>query len=251
MSFLKNSKIGTTLNVLVIISSMACIILSILGVWGLKKGEYASSTMYEDSLLPIQWIGSIKSNFYLINMNVKEIMLSKDEKRMKELMTEIDRSRTDTDELLKKFETRVSSNKEKELYTTFHKLFKELRTQLKKVQVLGQSNEEEAYAYYLKEADPIMKKAVQAIEQLKKEKSIPGRMRLRQQKYLNNIVEQDHRFIKKRIRSMLGFKCFDTATSILSGVEAMHMIKKEQVDLRDQSAQNQKEFIHQLFGLTA
>ncbi|PGE19830.1 IS6 family transposase, partial [Bacillus pseudomycoides] len=72
-----------------------------------------------------------------------------------------------------------------------------------------------------------------AIEQLKKEKSIPDGMQLRQQKYLNNIVEQDHRFIKKRIRSMLGFKCFDTATSILSGVEAMHMIKKEQIDLRD------------------
>ncbi|EJQ96254.1 DDE-type integrase/transposase/recombinase, partial [Bacillus cereus] len=89
-----------------------------------------------------------------------------------------------------------------------------------------------------------------AIEQLKKEKSIPDGMQLRQQKYLNNIVEQDHRFIKKRIRSMLGFKCFDTATSILSGVEAMHMIKKEQLDLRDQSVQNQKEFIHQLFGLS-
>ncbi|WP_307838221.1 IS6 family transposase [Bacillus cereus group sp. N21] len=72
-----------------------------------------------------------------------------------------------------------------------------------------------------------------AIEKLKKEKSIPDGMQLRQQKYLNNIVEQDHRFIKKRIRSMLGFKCFDTATSILSGVEAMHMIKKEQIDLRD------------------
>jgi transposase-like protein len=90
-----------------------------------------------------------------------------------------------------------------------------------------------------------------AIEQLKKEQSIPDGMQLRQQKYLNNIVEQDHRFIKKRIRSMLGFKCFDTATSILSGVEAMHMIKKEQLDLRDQSVQNQKEFIHQLFGLVA
>ncbi|WP_377867468.1 IS6 family transposase [Bacillus sp. R86525] len=90
-----------------------------------------------------------------------------------------------------------------------------------------------------------------AIEQLKKEKSIPDGMQLRQQKYLNNIVEQDHRFIKKRIRSMLGFKCFDTATSILSGVEAMHMIKKEQIDLRDQSVQKQKKFIHQLFGLVA
>jgi transposase-like protein len=84
---------------------------------------------------------------------------------------------------------------------------------------------------------------------LKKEKSIPNGMRLRQQKYLNNIVEQDHRFIKKRIRSMLGLKSFDTATSILSGVEAMHMIKKEQIALWNQSVQNQKEFIHQLFGL--
>ncbi|KZE04983.1 Mobile element protein [Bacillus mycoides] len=74
-------------------------------------------------------------------------------------------------------------------------------------------------------------------------------MRLRQQKYLNNIVEQDHRFIKKRIRSTLGFKSFDTATSIISGVEAMHMIKKEQIALRNQSVQNKKEFIHQLFGL--
>lgn len=88
-----------------------------------------------------------------------------------------------------------------------------------------------------------------AVEQLKKEKSIPNGMRLRQQKYLNNIVEQDHRFIKKRICSMLGLKSFDTATSILSGVEAMHMIKKEQIALRNQSVQNQKELIHQLFGL--
>ncbi|GAE42703.1 putative transposase [Bacillus mycoides NBRC 101238 = DSM 11821] len=88
-----------------------------------------------------------------------------------------------------------------------------------------------------------------AIEQLKKEKSIPNGMRLRQQKYLNNIVEQDHRFIKKRIYSMLGLKSFDTATYILSGVEAMHMIKKDQIALWNQSVQNQKEFIHQLFGL--
>ncbi|PFP44161.1 IS6 family transposase, partial [Bacillus cereus] len=60
-----------------------------------------------------------------------------------------------------------------------------------------------------------------------------------------------HRFIKKRIRSMLGLKSFDTAISILSGVEAMHMIKKEQINLQNQSIQNQKEFVHQLFGLVA
>ncbi|MGN7198470.1 DDE-type integrase/transposase/recombinase, partial [Bacillus mycoides] len=74
-------------------------------------------------------------------------------------------------------------------------------------------------------------------------------IQIRQVKYLNNIVEQDHRFIKKRGRSMLGLKSFRTAKSILSGIEAMHMIKKEQIALRNQSVQNQKEFIHQLFGL--
>ncbi|PEP87445.1 IS6 family transposase, partial [Bacillus toyonensis] len=46
-------------------------------------------------------------------------------------------------------------------------------------------------------------------------------------------------------------KSFHTATSILAGIEAMHMIKKEQINLRNQSVQNQKQFIHQLFGLTA
>ncbi|MEX0379401.1 DDE-type integrase/transposase/recombinase, partial [Bacillus sp. S4] len=90
-----------------------------------------------------------------------------------------------------------------------------------------------------------------AIQELKEEKHMPEGIQLRQVRYLNNIVEQDHRFIKKRVRSMLGFKSFKTATSILRGVEAMHMIKKEQIDLRDQSVQNQKEFIHQLFGLVA
>ena len=90
-----------------------------------------------------------------------------------------------------------------------------------------------------------------AIEKLKKEKKMPAGIQTRQLKYLNNIVEQDHRFIKRRIRSMLGFKSFQTAVSILSGIEAMHMIKKEQIDLQNQSVQNQNIFIHQLFGLTA
>ena len=89
------------------------------------------------------------------------------------------------------------------------------------------------------------------IEKLKEEKKIPPGIQIRQIKYLNNIVEQDHRFIKKRVRSMLEFKSFQTATAILSGVEVMHMMKKRQIDLKNQSVQNQKEFIHQLFGLAA
>lgn len=78
---------------------------------------------------------------------------------------------------------------------------------------------------------------------------MPEGIKLRQVRYLNNIVEQYHRFIKKRVRSMLEFKSFGTATSILAGVEAMHMVKKEQIDLQDQSAQNEVGFIHKLFGI--
>ena len=89
-----------------------------------------------------------------------------------------------------------------------------------------------------------------AVEELRKEKNMPSGMQLRQKKYLNNIVEQDHRFIKKRVRSMLGLKSFRTATYILTGIEAMHMIKKKQVHQGVKSAQNEVEFIHRLFRIT-
>ncbi|EJS56251.1 hypothetical protein ICG_02449 [Bacillus cereus BAG1X1-3] len=75
--------------------------------------------------------------------------------------------------------------------------------------------------------------------------------KIRRIKYLKNILEQDHCFIKKRIRSMLEFKSYKTSASILSGVEAMHMLKKEQIDLQDQSVQNRNIFMNRLFGLTA
>ena len=90
-----------------------------------------------------------------------------------------------------------------------------------------------------------------AVEELRKEKKMPLGIQIRQVKYLNNIVEQDHRFIKKRVRSMLGLKSFRTATSIISGIEAMHMVKKGQLILLDKSVQNQVKFIHQLFGIAA
>ncbi|WP_408380696.1 IS6 family transposase [Paraburkholderia caledonica] len=54
-------------------------------------------------------------------------------------------------------------------------------------------------------------------------------IKVRQIKYLNNTVEQDHRAIKRRTRPMLGFKDFNCAWVILSGIELMHMIKKGQV----------------------
>jgi transposase-like protein len=52
---------------------------------------------------------------------------------------------------------------------------------------------------------------------------------IRQVKYLNNVVEQDHRAVKRVTRPMLGFKAFDTAQDTLVGIELMHMIKKRQM----------------------
>lgn len=51
---------------------------------------------------------------------------------------------------------------------------------------------------------------------------------IRQSKYLNNLVEQDHRNIKRRVRPMLGFKSFRRAQTILAGIELIHMIRKGQ-----------------------
>ena len=52
---------------------------------------------------------------------------------------------------------------------------------------------------------------------------------IRQVKYLNNIVEQDHRGVKRVTRPMLGFKSFDAAHDTLVGIELMHMLKKKQM----------------------
>ncbi|TDE01135.1 DDE domain-containing protein [Flavobacterium hiemivividum] len=52
---------------------------------------------------------------------------------------------------------------------------------------------------------------------------------MRPSKYLNNIVEQDHRFIKWRIQNGLGFKSFEPAKRTLVGIEVVHMLRKNQI----------------------
>ena len=66
---------------------------------------------------------------------------------------------------------------------------------------------------------------------------------LRQSKYLNNIVEQDHRAIKRVARPMLGFKAFRCARIIIAGIETMHMIRKGQLgDIKDQTSSAANQF---------
>lgn len=63
-----------------------------------------------------------------------------------------------------------------------------------------------------------------ALESLQEE--FRSEIEIRQIKNLNNLIEQDHRAVKRIVRSMLGFKSFDLARCTLRGIELMHMIKK-------------------------
>jgi putative transposase len=69
---------------------------------------------------------------------------------------------------------------------------------------------------------------------------------LRQSKYLNNIVEQDHRAIKRIVRPMLGFKSLRCASILIAGIEIMHMIKKGQLDCSEGQASSAAEKFYSL-----
>jgi transposase-like protein len=85
-----------------------------------------------------------------------------------------------------------------------------------------------------------------------KEKVLPHDCKLRRVKYLNNIIEQDHRFIKKRVRASLGYRSFDTAERTLQGIEAINMIRKGQLKrIGREDALEQAKFVESLFGIAA
>jgi len=91
-----------------------------------------------------------------------------------------------------------------------------------------------------------------AFDEAKKDKIIPQKTKLRQQKYINNIIEQDHRFIKRRVRQSQCFQSFATAKYTIAGYEAMHMIKKGQVKkVAANDVLAQIKFINKLFGIAA
>jgi transposase, IS6 family len=91
-----------------------------------------------------------------------------------------------------------------------------------------------------------------AIRELKETGELGRRCRCRTSPYLNNIIEQDHRFIKKRIVASLGFRSAEGAWRTIEGYEAMHAIRKGQIRwLAKGDAVGQRQFIHTLFGIAA
>lgn len=91
-----------------------------------------------------------------------------------------------------------------------------------------------------------------AIDKLREEQTLKAETELRQSKYLNNIIEQDHRNVKRIVKPMMGFQSFNTARRTLRGIEAMNMIRKGQVKgINQGDSVSQVEFINEIFGVVA
>jgi IS6 family transposase len=91
-----------------------------------------------------------------------------------------------------------------------------------------------------------------AITALKREAVLPRRVRLRQCKFLNNVIEQDHRLAKERTWLAKGYGAFHSAWRTLEGIETMHMIRKGRVRWVGQGdVIAQAQFVEKLFGIAA
>lgn len=91
-----------------------------------------------------------------------------------------------------------------------------------------------------------------AIKDLKNDKILPGNCKIRQVKYLNNGIEQDHRFIKKLCKTKQWFRKFSSAKNTIAGYEIMNMIRKGQVkNVAKGNIIAQNNFITSLFEMVA
>lgn len=72
---------------------------------------------------------------------------------------------------------------------------------------------------------------IKEVNKILKRFGCPTKITTIRSKYLNNRIEQDHRFIKRRTRPMLGFKAYHSAAATLEGIEVAQMIRKKQFDL--------------------
>src|SRR6478735_2549773 len=91
-----------------------------------------------------------------------------------------------------------------------------------------------------------------AIGELKQEGELGRKCRCRPSPYLNNIIEQDHRYVKKRITASQWFRSVDGALNTIAGYEAMNIIRKGQIRwLPKGDVVGQKNFVDRIFAAAA
>ena len=81
-----------------------------------------------------------------------------------------------------------------------------------------------------------------ALEDINKSRDKHNQIKVRQNKYLNNIIEQDHRPVKKVMNLSLGFKSFQGARSTITGVELIRMLKKNQLSRFENNQSTYQQF---------
>ena len=92
----------------------------------------------------------------------------------------------------------------------------------------------------------------EAFTSMQEEKVLPKDCTLRRVKYLNNVIEQDHRFVKKKVRAAQCFKRFHTAERTLEGIGAVNMMRKGQIKRWSGcDVMGEAKFVASLFQLAA
>jgi len=92
----------------------------------------------------------------------------------------------------------------------------------------------------------------EAFASSQEERILTSDCKSRHVKYLNNVIEQHHRFVKKKVRASQGFESFHAAERTLEGIESVNMIRKGQVKrLAGSDSQGQAKFVASLFGSAA
>jgi len=92
---------------------------------------------------------------------------------------------------------------------------------------------------------------IKAITQLQNERVLARNLKHRQCRYLNNVIESDHRRIKRIVNPMLGFKTMNSAKRCIAGIEAMAMMVKKQTHYLKLSILEQVQFVKRLFHIYA
>lgn len=91
-----------------------------------------------------------------------------------------------------------------------------------------------------------------AVADLKQSGALGGRCRCRLSQYMNNILEQDHRYVKKRVVASQWFRSVDAALNTIAGYEAMNIIRKGQIRwVPKTDVMAQVRFIERTFGIRA
>nr|WP_198508456.1 methyl-accepting chemotaxis protein [Bacillus xiapuensis] len=152
MSILRNLKISRKLQVLVVISALALMILGLVGYLNIKSMAERSEDIYENQLKPSVELATILEANRKVDAYLLEFMMTKDPQRNQELTEGVQNTTNEVDQAIKRYEQAHLTSKEKELLNSYKNLIVDFReARFKVVDLAKQNKNAEAYAIYSEE----------------------------------------------------------------------------------------------------